>query len=214
MDEEIQIINEDVKKKKIIDLIIKYKKFIYSFVLILFILLITYFIYDDLQDRKNIKISNKYNRILSNYDYDEKNIFNDELIEIINLNNKTYSPLALFFIIDNKLIQSQDDINHYFDEILNNTNIDNEVKNLIIYKKALFNSEKTSEVNLVEILKPVINSDSIWKSHSLLLMGNYFLSKGEKIKANDFYNKIILSKNVNQNILKEAQLRIRKNLNE
>ena len=35
-------------------------------------------------------------------------------------------------------------------------------------------------LELIEILKPIINSDSIWKSHSLLLLGDYFLSKDEK----------------------------------
>ena len=214
MDEEIQIINESVKKKRFIDLIIKYKKSIYSFLIVLLMLLLVYFIYGDFQNRKNIKISNKYNGVLSNYSNDKKDIFINELIEIINSNNKTYSPLALYFLIDNELIKSNENVNSYFNQILNNINFDNETKNLIIYKKGLYNSQNISEVNLVEMLKPVLSSNSIWKPHSLLLIGDYFLSKGEKNKASDFYNQIILINNVNQNILNEAKLRIQQNLNE
>ena len=49
-----------------------------------------------------------------------------------------------------------------------------EIKNLVIYKKALFNSDFESENNLIQILNPVINSDSVWKSHALYLMAELF----------------------------------------
>ena len=44
------------------------------------------------------------------------------------------------------------------------------IKNLIIYKKALYNSELINENELIKILNPIINSESIWKSHALYLM--------------------------------------------
>ena len=67
---------------------------------------------------------------------------------------------------------------------------------------------------MIKILKPIINSESFWKPHSLLLMGDYFLSKGEKEKAKDFYFQILSSKKINRNILNQAQARIKKNYNE
>ena len=81
-------------------------------------------------------------------------------------------------MIDNNIIESNQEVNLLFDQIIKNASLDKEMKNLLIYKKALFNSEFKLENELIEILKPIINSDSIWKSHSLLLLGDYFLSKG------------------------------------
>ena len=70
-----------------------------------------------------------------------------------------------------------------FDELINETKLDNEIKNLIIYKKALFNSDFVSENDLLQILNPIINSESIWKSHSLYLVAEYFYSKNRKAKS-------------------------------
>ena len=128
--------------------------------------------------------------------------------------DKTYSPLALYFLIDNSLIQSEEEINKFFDIIINEINLDKEVKNLIIYKKALYNSEFETEINLLNILKPLLNSDSVWKSHAFLLMGDFFYSKGEKQKSKEFYLKITNLKTVNQNILLQVQKKIRRDFDE
>ena len=119
-----------------------------------------------------------------------------------------------FFLIDNNIIESNQEINLLFDQIIKNVSLDKEMKNLLIYKKALFNSEFKLENELIEILKPIINSDSIWKSHSLLLLGDYFLSKDEKLKAKDFYIQILSDEKTNQNIVFQAQSRLRSNFSE
>ena len=62
---------------------------------------------------------------------------------------------------------------------------------MIIYKKVLFNSDTESENNLIKMIDPLIKSDSIWKSHGLYLMAEYFYSKGEKQKSKEFYQQII-----------------------
>ena len=116
--------------------------------------------------------------------------------------------LALFFLIDNKVLNSNEEINHLFDQVLNISYLEKEIKNLVIYKKALINSDFQSENTMIEILKPVINSESFWKPHSLLLLGDYFLSKGEKQKAKEFYFQILKSQRTNENIFNQAQQRI------
>ena len=130
------------------------------------------------------------------------------MIEIIYENDTTYSPLALYFIIDNEILNENNEINKLFDQIINKTKLDKEIKNLIIYKKALFNSDFTSENELLNILNPVINSESIWTSHALYLLAEYFYSKNEKEKAKEFFNKIVGMKNSNQNIKVETQKRL------
>ena len=80
---------------------------------------------------------------------------------------------------------------------------------MIIYKKALYNADDSQENELLEILKPIINSDSIWKSQALYLMAEYFYSKDEKQKSKEFFNQILSLENVNQDIKLEAQKRLK-----
>ena len=136
------------------------------------------------------------------------------LIDIINKKDNTYSPLALYFILDNKLSNDKNQINDLFDIIINEVSLEKEIKNLIIYKKALYNADSISENELLNTLNPLINSESIWKSHALYLVAEYFYSKNEKQKSKDFFSKIISTENVNEDILKEAQKRLNRDLSE
>ena len=149
----------------------------------------------------------------NNWIYLKLNIEN-EMIKIINAKDKTYSPLALYFLLDNNIINSKEKINNLFDILINETKVDKEINNLIIYKKALYNSEFETENNLLKILNPVINSESIWKSHGLYLMAEYFLSKNEKQKSKEFFEKILILENSNPQIKLEAQKRIQRDFSE
>ena len=209
MNGEINIVNEKAQKEKFFNLILKYKNLFYILGSVIFILLIVFFLFKEIQNKKNIKISNNYNLVLLNYKIDNKKEFLNELRNIINSKNKTYSPLALFFIIDNNILENINEINKLFDIILNNKKLEKEIINLLIYKKALLNSDTNSEIEIINMIQPILNSKSIWKPHSLLLLGDYFLSKNEKLKAKEYYNKILLEKNIDPNLSREAQSRIR-----
>ncbi len=214
MDEEIQIINENTKYEKAKNFLINNKKKLVALFAIIILLLFTYFIYEDFEKKKRIKISNQYNVAITNYNSDDKINVEDELVDIINKKDRAYSPLALYFIIDNKIITKPEKINNLFDVLINETNLDKEIKNLIIYKKALFNSDFETENNLMEIIKPLINSNSIWKSHGLYLMGEYFYFKKEKQKAKDFFSQILSLESSNEKIKIEAQKRLNRDLSE
>ena len=97
-------------------------------------------------------------------------------------------------------MENNKEINILFNELIEKTKLNNEIKNLIIYKKALFNSDFVSENELLKILNPVINSQSIWKSHTLYLLAEFFYSKGEKQKAKEFFNQILVLPNDNNAI--------------
>ena len=214
MDQEIDLINKNTRNERIINFFKKnYKIFILSISLIIIIILL-FFGLEYLNKKKNIKLSNTYNNIISSYELKNKNFVIEELKKIIEQKNKTYSPLSLFFLIDNDLITSKVEINNYFDLIIDNIKLEKEIKNLIIYKKALYNSDSISEDQLILILNPIINSDSIWKSHSLYLLGEYFFSKGENQKAKEFFQKILTSQNANEQIILEAQKRLKRDLSE
>ena len=136
------------------------------------------------------------------------------MIKIIKSEDATYSPLALYFLIDNDLINNQKEMNILFDTLIKDTKLEKNIKDLIIYKKALFNSDFVSENELIQILNPIINSKSIWKSHSLYLIAEYFYSRNEKQKAKEFFNQILTLDNVNNDIKVETQKRINRDLSE
>ena len=182
MDEEITIIDSNTRNEKIKNFFINNKKNLIIGISIILITIIGYFLMKDIKEQNKIKLANQFNITTINFKTEDKQKTIDKLTKLINENDATYSPLALYFLIDNNLIENKNEINILFDELINETNLDEEITNLIIYKKALFNSEFSTENDLLQILNPIINSESIWKSHSLYLMAEYFYSKNEKKK--------------------------------
>ena len=136
------------------------------------------------------------------------------MLEIINEKDSTYSPLSLYFIIDNKLISDVEKINNLFDIIIEKISLDNEIKNLIIFKKASYNADQAQESELLNILNPLINSKSVWKSHALYLMAEYFYSKDQKQKSKEFFNQIISLENANPDIKLQTEKRLNRDLSE
>ena len=214
MDEEISIINSNTRNEKIKNFFINNKKFIFIILSSFFLIVIAYFGYKEIQDRNVKTLAEKYNNILTNFEYSNKENFKKQLIEIIDEKDSTYSPLALYFIIDNEMEESKEEINRFFDILINKVDLNNEIKNLIIYKKGLFNADIENENNLLEILRPIINSDSVWKSHALYLLAEYFLNQNQKQKAKDFYNQILNYEKSNENIVVEAQKRLKNEFEE
>ena len=211
MDEDLAIIVKNAKKEQIKNFFIKHKKKIYFFLSFILIFICLAFFYLDNVKKQKIEISNKFIKASLNYDEKNKEYFLKQFSEIIDTHDSTYAPLALFFLVDNKVLNSNEEVNNLFDQILNNANIEKEIKHLVIYKKALINADVKLENEMIETLKPIINSESFWKPHALLLLGDYFLFKGEKQKAKDFYSKILTSQKNNEIILNQTKPRIQTN---
>ena len=214
MDEDIAIINKETRNEKIKNFFIKNKKKIIISISVIILAIFGYFIYEDFNKKSKIKLANRYNIVKMNFISGNKSMVANELISIVYENDRTYSPLALYFLIDNNIIDDKNKINELFDTVINETSLEKEIKNLLIYKKALFNSDFESENNLLTILKPIINSNSIWKSHALYLMAEYFYFKNEKQKSKDFFDQIIILENVNSKIKREAQKRLNRDFSE
>ena len=214
MDEDIAIINKETRNEKIKNFFIKNKKKIIISISVIILAIFGYFIYEELNKKSKIKLGNRYNDVKMNFISGNKSMVENELVSIVNKKDRTYSPLALYFLIDNNIISDQKKINELFDTVINETSLEKEIKNLLIYKKALFNSDFESENNLLTILKPIINSNSIWKAHALYLMAEYFYFKNEKQKSKDFFEKIITLENVNSIIKRETQKRLNRDFSE
>ena len=214
MDEEISIIDNNTRNEKIRNFFVNNKKNLIIGVTVIIVGLVVFFSLGKIKERNKVKLANKFNLVKINYKENQKQTAINKLVEIINQNDVTYSPLALYFLLDNDLIEDNSKINRLFDELINHTNLNTEIKNLIIYKKALFNSNFTTENDLLQILNPIINSKSIWKSHALYLLGEFFYSKDEKQKAKEFFNQILITTNSNTSIKIESQKRLNRDFSE
>ncbi len=213
MDEEISIIDTKTRNEKIKDFFINNKKRIVVSLIIIIIIFLGFFGFKMNKDSKRKQISEVYNKAVIYHSKGDLAAARDLLSMLVREKDPTYSPLALYFIIDNNLKENQE-VNNLFDILINKTSLEDEIKNLIIYKKALYNADNVNEVELLKILKPLINSNSVWKSHALYLLGEYFYSKNEKQKSKDFFVEIIELENSNQEIKQEAQKRLNRDLSD
>ena len=214
MDEDISIINSNTRNEKIKNFYQKNKNLLISLSIVLIVILIIGYGYDRYKTNQKNEISNQFNTTTLEYSENTKDNTVNSLLEIINKKDPTYSPLSLYFIIDNRLISDRDKINSLFDILIKKTSLDLEMKNLVILKKALFNADYIQENDLLNILNPLINSKSVWKSHALYLMAEYFYSKDQKQKSKEFFNQIISLENANQDIRLKAQKRLNRDLSE
>ena len=214
MDEEITIINTNTRNEKIKKFFLDNKKNLIIISSIIVIVTIGYFSFNEIKKINKAKLADQFNSTVFSFKEEKKEATISELKSIIKQKDTTYSPLALYFLIDNNLIDNNKDINILFDVLIDDTSLKKEVKNLIIYKKALFNSNTIEENELIKLLNPIINSESIWKSHSLYLIAEFFYSKNEKQKSKEFFNKILELQNSNTDIKLKSQKRLNKDLRE
>ena len=196
----------DVTKKS------KLKKFyevnkilIFSVILILIIAIASVSFYSETKEKKKILLSDNYLAAKVYLENGDRNKVKNILKTIIFANDSTYSTLSLFLILNENLIVDQGELSNLFDHVLENNKFEKEVKNLIIFKKALFQSNFVSELELLDAVKPLINTETVWKPHALLLLGDYFASKKEYLKAKEFYMQILSLKNLHKELYNQAR---------
>ena len=213
MDEDIAIVNENTRISLIKNFFKNNSKNIAISALFIIAIVISFFAYDEIKKRKKEKIAVDYNRIIFNTDKYNQNDIKNEMIKIINEKVDTYSTLALYHLIDNNLIDDQNTISDLFDKVIS-INKDDELRNLIVFKKALYFSDKYTESKMLEILNPLLNSESIWKQHAFLLMGDYYFHKKQYSKSKEFLEKITQLSDVNPKIKLDVERRLNRDFNE
>ena len=195
----------DVTKKS------KLKKFyesnkilIYSFIIILIISFGSISFYIENKEKKKILLSENYFQSKIYLQAGDKSKAINILKEIFFSDDPTYSTLSLFLIVNENLITDYSELSALFDHLLANNKFSKEMENLLIYKKALLISNVVDELKLLESIKPLLNTETLWKSHALLLLGDYYASKEEYIKAKEFYQEIFIIKNLHNDLYKQA----------
>ena len=207
MSEDIEIINQNTRIEKIKNFFSNNSKKLIGSLVSILLLLFSYFGYQEYDKREKLEIAETYNQItLKEITIQNSNDI-EQLVKIIKEKDPIYSALSLYFIIENDLVNDQKEINNFFDLVVKSQE-EKEIKNLIIYKKAMYNADNISENELLDILNPILKSESVWKSHALLLMADYFENSNNLIKSKNFLEEIVNSELVNNEIRIEAERRL------
>ena len=193
------------KKSKFRKLYDANKLLIFSTLFVLIIASISFSFYTASREKKQILLADNYMVAIFYLQNNERDKGRKILKEIILANNRTYSTLSLFLILDEDLVDDQREISNLFDHLLANNKFEQEVKNLIIFKKTLFLSNFANELEMVENAKQLINTNTLWKPHALLLLGDYFSSKKQYLKAKEFYVQILSLQNLNMELYEQAR---------
>lgn len=152
----------------------------------IFIFLLIFIFIQNVKKKNEIRLSDEY--IQATILISQKKMTESKLLleSIINKNHNFYSPLALYLIIENNIEAEPLNIINFFDIILKNNSIDKENLNLIKIKKAIYLLDQNNEKLIIETLNPVINSESTWRNMAINIIVEYFLSKDQNSKANEY----------------------------
>tara|TARA_B110000285_G_C15093870_1_gene600741 strand:+ start:321 stop:908 length:588 start_codon:yes stop_codon:yes gene_type:complete len=164
----------------------KNSKFLFFALSMSLILLFVFMFYQNFQENQNIQIAEQYSKASILMKQNKKKESKVLLEAVISKDHTFYSPLALYFIIDNNIENDNSKIIKHFDKILENSSINKENLNLIKIKKAIYLINLDKEETIVATLNPIVNSNSIWKDTAIYLIYEYFLSKGQKFKAEEY----------------------------
>ena len=191
--------SNETLKKNFIDKAINFArqnlKLIIATLVSVLIFLFCFLFYKNLQEKNNIKIAEQYTQ--ASLLVKQKKIQESKLLleSIVNKNHQFYSPMALYLIIDNNIVSEKIKIISFFDKVLNNNSIDKENLNLIKIKKAVYLIGLDNEELIVDTLNPVINSNSVWRSIAINMISEYFLSKNQVVKAEEYIQLLNIKNN-------------------
>jgi len=185
-----------------------YKILIFSVIFISIIIFGSFNFYLTKKENEKILLSEKYIQAKIYLENGNKNEAIDILKKVIFSNDPAYSTLCLFLILNENLIEDYKELSVLFDHLLENNKFEKEIRNLLIYKKVLLNSHFVNESELLDEIRPLLNSETLWKPQALLLLGDYFLSKHEYLKAKEFYIQILSINNLPQDLYNQARFQL------
>jgi len=202
------------KKSKLSKFYESNKVLIYSVISILIISLASIIFYLEKKEKEKTLLAESYIEAVVYSKNGDRNKAVNILREVIFANDSTYSTLSLFLILNENLILEKEELLHLFNHVLKENKFEKEVRNLIIFKKALFQSNLVNESELLEAVNPLINTETLWKPHALLLLGDYFFSKRQYFKAREFYTQVLSLKNLHKELYEQAKFQLSLIINE
>ncbi len=197
------------KKSKLREFYESNKILIYSTILALIIIFASYSYYQVSKEKKKILLSENYIQAKIYLESGNKTEALEILKKVIFSNDPTYSTLSFFMILNENLVNETDEVSRLFDYLLENNKFDKEIRNLLLYKKVLYKSNYVEELKLLEETKTLLNNEeSVWRAHTLLLLGDFYFSRKEYIKAKDFYIQTLSIKNLHPDLYFQANSRL------
>ncbi len=184
------------------------KIYIFSFSILIIILISFFSFYFEKKESKRTLLSDYYVEAKIYLEKGDKAQAVNLLKKVVFADDPTYSTLSFFLILNQDLVTDQVELLNLFDHILKNNDFEKEIKNLLIYKKVLLTSDAIDESELLNNLKPLLNSDSLWRPHVILFLGDFFTSKKEYLKAKEFYMQILSTKNLQKSFYEHARSQI------
>ncbi len=187
---------DNLQKKVTIKDFLKSNIKILSTIFFILILIGLFFLWNDYTNKiKKKRVSQNFveGKVLLSKNNNEDSL--KILKEVITEKDETYSPLALYLIIDKNLEKDSNIINEYFDLVISISKLKTEDLNLLKLKKAIHISENSNEKELLDLLNPIINSKSIWRIQSIEFLGDYYFSKIQFKKAEQYYSILLNQEN-------------------
>ena len=187
---------DNLQKKVTIKDFLKSNIKILSTIFFILILIGLFFLWNDYTNKiKKKRVSQNFveGKVLLSKNNNEDSL--KILKEVITEKDETYSPLALYLIIDKNLEKDSNIINEYFDLVISISKLKTEDLNLLKLKKAIHISENSNEKELLDLLNPIVNSKSVWRIQSVEFLGDYYFSKKQFKKAEQYYSILLNQEN-------------------
>ena len=205
-----QIFNEiedDLKQDKFINFFKKYKLIIIIF-LSLIILTIAFIV------GKNIIFENRAKKYTQEYVVILSLINDKKIAEAkIRLEILKDSKINLYKVLAiSKLLELSKENKNEQISILDyaiKSNIEKNDKDLFKIKKALLAFDILDELQFLNLLNPGDFKNSPWRVLSLEVLGDFYLSKGQKIKAKDIYDQAIKISDIPEIFKKDLEKKIK-----
>ena len=197
------------KKSKMREFYESNKVWIFSTILTFIIIVVSYSYYQSSKEKKKILLSENYIQAKVYLQSGNKSKALEILKNTTFSNDATYSTLSFFMILNENLINDSEEISKLFDHLLQNNNFDEEIEDLLHYKKALFKSSYVNEEKFLDEVRPLLKSKEIlWKGHGLMLIGDFYFSRKEYVKSKDFYTQILTVKNLQPELYEQAKMKL------
>ena len=100
MDEDLAAINSESRNEKIKSFFINNKKLIIAIISLIIISILGFYSYQIFKDGQRERLSNKYNFTVIEYKSGKSSKVIKSMKQIVEDKDSTYSPLALYFLID------------------------------------------------------------------------------------------------------------------
>ena len=200
-------IDDDLKQDRFLNFIKKYK-FIFIIIFSIFFFIITFTVVKNIiYENRAKKYTQEYVIILSLIN-DKKITEAKEKLEILKeAKINLHKVLAI-----SKLLELSKENKNELISILDfaiKSNIEKNDKDLFKIKKALLEFENLDEQQFLSLLNPGDFKNSPWRVLSLEILGDFYLSKGQKIKAKDIYDQAVKISDIPENFKKDLEKKIK-----